>query len=80
MNLSQIKTLVELRDALNSWTPEYEGQRLEDAVDLAGLPLFDEADMPRDTCNIWSWDMESLLLYNDLTSQWYIEKRPLDEV
>ena len=57
-------TLAALRDLLNSWTPdsEGEGERLEDVCDLPGLPTFG-GESPVDTREIWSWDSENIMTY-----------------
>ena len=68
MNAMQSKvnaaqSLDELCNILNSFVPA-NGERLEDVVDLPGLPTFG-GTMPLDTREIWSWDATSLLGYDD---------------
>lgn len=68
MNVMQSKvnasqSLDELCNILNGFVPA-NGERLEDLVDLPGLPTFG-GDVPIDTREIWSWDASSLLGYEN---------------
>jgi len=69
------KSLIELRDALNAFEVT-DDRRLEDVVDLPGLPTFGGED-PRRTDGVWSWDADSVLLY-DNGRGYYIEQRDPD--
>lgn len=60
--------------ALNAFEPSSPGERLEDAVDLCGLPTFGGV-APSDTRDVWSWDADNVLLFND---GYHIEKRNPD--
>ena len=73
--VAEAKNLSALRDALNNFTPSNEHQRLEDVVDLCGLPTFGGAD-PVDTAEVWSWDAENVLLHDG--NIYVIERRDPD--
>lgn len=70
------KNLQQLCDALNDFEPEFSRQRLEDVVDLPGLPTFG-VEAPADTSGIWSWDAHSFLYFDVGTSVYYISRKEL---
>lgn len=71
------QTLQQLCDALNGFEPEFSGQRLEDVVDLCGLPTFG-GEAPADTSEIWSWDAWNFLYFDVGTSSYYLSSRQED--
>lgn len=68
------QTLQQICDALNDFEPEFFGQRLEDVVDLSGLPTFG-GEAPADTSEIWAWDSQYFLYFDVGTSVYYISSR-----
>ena len=73
--VNNAKTLTELRNLLNGFVPETEGERLDEVVELCALPSFGGVT-PSDTIEVWSWDAENVLLYDN--GQYYIEARNPD--
>ena len=70
-NVNNAQSLSELCNILNSFTG-ITGDRLEDIVDLPGLPTFG-GTMPLDTREVWSWDAVSLLGYDN--GRYYVYPR-----
>jgi hypothetical protein len=70
-------SLADLRDALIALEKECreEGCKLEDKIDLTGLPTFG-GEQPSDTQGIFSWDEENLLTCE---STWKIVSREEEE-
>lgn len=75
--VANAQTIQQLCDALNSFEPDFFGQRLEDVVDLCGLPTFG-GEAPADTSGIWSWNPWCLLCFDVGTSVYYISSRKED--
>jgi len=69
--VKEAKTLTELRDALNLYTPSCDYGKLEHVVDLCALPTFG-GEAPDDTEGVWSWDEGNVLLSD---KSFYIAKR-----
>lgn len=67
-------TLRALCDAMNSFVPSHDNERLEDVVDLCNLPTYG-GEAPADTTNIWSWDADSILVYCDHDNTYRITPR-----
>jgi len=69
--------LQDLCDILNAHEITDDGENVEtlaDVVDLCGLPTFGGTP-PSNTAEVWSWDSDSVLLFNN---EYYIEKRDPD--
>lgn len=72
-NLSQIRTLEELRDYLNSLQEvDYDTQYKSDTVNCSALPTFGKNPM-KNTWDACSWDDDNYMWYNG--NEWVIEPR-----
>lgn len=63
--IKNAKNLNELCEILNSWETDGFYEKIDEEVDIANLPTFG-GDVVDDTCGIWSWDDERLLVSDEM--------------
>lgn len=67
------KSLDELCNVLNNFGEPSRGDKIEDCVDFAMLPIFGGV-APQKTSEVWSWD-EKRILVAESDGSWGIENR-----